>query len=183
MSDLDLSSLEAYFASGPYVQAAILCDRILEESDGALTPVRIVEHFAVSGTVDIDHLPEPGKPIDFESAGVAWPLTTKLLILVRALPLDRESTIAIRVISPSGKRSPDQIFPTQPAGALRGANLNIDLRFISSEVGAHRIEIDINGRVAAQAPLLVDSQLDWAIASDPPSSVSERETGDASRLS
>lgn len=126
--------------------AAVLCERVLEEKDGTLTAVRIIDRLTMSSL---------GSP-DPNAVTVVAPATLALLVIFRYAKADREYEIALAVEEPGGKRT--ELTPPGrlvPGGATNGANFIGRITFVPKTLGLYRFHVTIDGDDVAAVPLTV----------------------------
>src|SRR5260370_27056538 len=100
--------------NGPYLVAAVICEKILQEKDETISVIRMVDRFNV--TVNALGSPENLPPI---------PINLGLLISLKSGEARGRYTVKLRIVSPSGLQTlPDHLLPVLFDGAEdRGANL------------------------------------------------------------
>jgi hypothetical protein len=147
-------------SAAPYLQAACFCEKVLQEQDGVVSAIRIVDRL-------VAHVP----PGELEKQ----PARIMLLIALKGSGL-RAGTLTLRGWNPSGTpfkageiEMPVQ-FPTDEAGGATFI-LNVELAF--SESGTHWFDIEFDGRRLTRMPLTVSVQ---ERSSQTPSSPENRES-------
>jgi hypothetical protein len=126
--------------------AAILCERVLEEKDGTLSAVRIVDR------VTIDRAHAPGANV----VTVIGPATLALLVMFRHADPRREYEVVLTVEDPSGSKK--ELTPSgrvRPGGETNGGNFIGRLTFAPQGVGLYRFLVAIDGKQVAAVPLSV----------------------------
>jgi|GEM_PF-3521396 len=119
----------------PFVQAAVLCERVLCEVDGALSAIRIThEGIAAEGTTQL----------------------TLLLTVVRGAAPPGERPASLEIVAPSGAVVGRRaiVFVVDDGGAEQAASLVIDLAFEASLLGVYwfRIAWGADARLLTQVP-------------------------------
>src|SRR5947209_729456 len=120
--------------AGPYVAAALICERVLQEKDGTLTAVRIVDQINVE-------VPPPQPNM----VAVIAPISLALLVSIREAEA-REYELSITVRTPKGeatKLSPPMRMVA--SGAVVGANFIGHLTFSPQGEGMLHFDIDLDG--------------------------------------
>jgi hypothetical protein len=137
-------------SDGPYLQAACLCDRVLQEQDGVVTPVRLVDR------VTIPRIPAGGIP-----PGAVSQLS--LLIALKSGGVTGAHTVTIR--HPPALQAPGEISPIPVVlqGAENGVNLIGLFQWIPrpTDEGLHWIDVLFDDRLLTRMPLRIvfqDSQ-------------------------
>lgn len=125
---------------GPFLQMAVLCERVLQEKDGVLSLIRIVDRFWVPGT---QREMQPS-PIQFTAA-----------ILFKSGFAEGKYFIRLRPHTPSGKMLAEQEFPVLFEGADRGVGVVAQMGLIAEEEGLYWIDVLLQETVVTRMPLRV----------------------------
>lgn len=136
--------------SGPYVQAASLCDQVIEGKDGTMSIIRLIDrfHVAVAGpTADREPIP-----------------AFNLMMVIMLKPGDARGThaLTIALIPPSGLvQSPMLTTTVFFEGEDRGVNVLLPFSLQVESEGMHWFDVRFNGRTLTRIPLriLVQRQL------------------------
>jgi hypothetical protein len=118
--------------TGPYLQAAIICERVLQEQDGAISAIRIIDrltHF-VQGPDVPDTLP----PFQQRIA---------LLVAFKSGAARGRHTIRLDLEKPSGEQAPLGQFPVHFEGEERGVNLVINTDFQPDQEGLYWFDVSL----------------------------------------
>src|SRR6266699_307056 len=137
--------------SEPYLNAAVICEKGLQEKDETLSVIRMIDRFNV--TVSALGSPENLPPI---------PLNLTVLISLKSGKARGRSTVKLRIESPSGLKLPDQLLPVLFEGEDRGVNLVIVLN-VPEATGfddATTTELRTNGRSISRNSTSVQSPLE-----------------------
>ena len=128
---------------GPFLSAAFFCDRVLQEADGTLSAIRIVDRvFQVAAGI----APPEGMP----------PTTVNLTLLIalKSGAARGRHDLKIQAENPSGIRSPlAQTFSVLLEGEDRGANAIINLVFTAPEEGLYWFDVLLDGERLTRVPL------------------------------
>jgi hypothetical protein len=124
----------------PYVGAALICERVLVESDGVLTAVRIVDTFTLP--------PEPTLPPGMEG-GIQF----TILVMLKAGDVRGPSRLEINIRYPSGKREELSKPSIVLEGEDRGANIVAQTTFAIKEWGLHWFDLFWEGQALTSIPL------------------------------
>lgn len=141
---------ELGFDTGPYVTLAVFCEQVIEEKDGVLTIVRIVDQLtvSVSGTDVSDELP-PGAAIQ-----------TNLVIALKAGEALGQQSVQVVVEHPDTTRHPGPKLPVHfTPGRGGGANLILRFAIQLSTTGLYWADVLVNGRLVTRTPLEVRYQV------------------------
>ncbi len=129
---------------GPYVQLATFCEKVLQEKDGVLSVIRLVDRILVTAS-------SPDAPDEL-------PLGVVKTILAVALKADDAMgryAVTIRIQEPSGAYVADQSAGDVTfEGAERGVNLIMNLEFPVIE-GLYWFDVVLSGTVLARVPLRI----------------------------
>jgi hypothetical protein len=128
------------------LNAALICERVLEERDGTLSIIRIAERLAV----DVTRLPSEGNEPFVHVPGVL------VLVFKRDSEAATEHRIHVRGTDPSGREILNVAAPLRiAAGAGRGADLIIRLSFPVSSEGLHWVDVAADEHLLTRVPIEV----------------------------
>lgn len=131
-------------SSGPYLAAAILCERILQEKDETISIIRMVDRLAV--TVNASDSPETMPPTA---------VNINALISLKSGSARGRATVKWRTETPSGLKLPDQLFPVLFEGEDRGVNLIINLNMIAEQEGVYWFSVLLDDQFLTRIPLRI----------------------------
>lgn len=133
---------------GPYLQAALLCERVLLEPDGTPSAIRIIDTFTVQQIPD-----------ELRTAGaivVSLPVQASFLIILKSGSASGMYTFQLVSHSPSGtetRLAPHEAeLSAYPHG---GATITLQTMFAFSEEGDYRYDLLVNGEFVTAIPLRV----------------------------
>ncbi len=126
---------------GPFLQAALICERLLTEQDGVLSPIRMVDR--VFFLTD-----DEGKPVEPQHLCV-------LLVGFRAGAARGSFNVEIRRESPSAEQMPILSAPVYFEGeGDRGANLIVRMAFEPDKgPGLYWFDVLFEGERVTRVPL------------------------------
>jgi len=125
--------------SGPHITAALVCDRVLEEKDGTLTAVRIIDR--VTFLVGPDgELVAPAHPITF-------------LISLKSDAARGSFTLELHREKPSGEAALVLSAPVHLEGEERGVNLVLNAGFEPDQAGLYWYDVYFEGERLTRMPL------------------------------
>lgn len=132
------------FERGPYIQVAAFCERVLQEGDGVISLIRIVDR--ITHTERRPDAPQ-------EMPEVRYPLT--LVLTLKSGAARGRSEIAITPALPSGERMPTVTMTVQMEGENRGVNVisPIDIPFRLE--GLYWFNVTFDGILFTRLPLQV----------------------------
>ncbi len=128
--------------SGPYLNAAVICEKVLQEKDETLSVIRMIDRFNV--TVSALGSPENLPPI---------PLNLTVLISLKSGKARGRSTVKLRIESPSGLKLPDQLLPVLFEGEDRGVNLVMNLNLVIDQEGVYWFDVLLEEKLLTRMPL------------------------------
>ena len=132
------------FEYGPYIQVAALCERVLQEGDGVLSLIRIIDV--------INHTERgPNAPADMPT--VRYPLT--LVLTLKSGRARGRQDIHITPELPSGETMPTISTTLQLEGEGRGANLIAPLDIPYTLEGLYWFNIRLGDQLLTRLPLQV----------------------------
>lgn len=130
--------------SGPYLIAAILCEKVLQEKDETVSIIRMIDRITL--TVPASISPETLPPL---------PLNLTLFLAFKSGNARGRNTIKLRIESPSGIRLPEQLVPILFEGEERGANLILGLNMVVDQEGVYWFDIFLEEDRITRIPLRV----------------------------
>jgi len=100
------------FERGPFLQMAVLCEKVLQEADGTISLIRVVDR--------ISHA-EQGPNAPAEMPEIKYNLS--LIVALKPGVLRGRHDVTITLQRPSGETAPPITRTVQLEGATRGVNL------------------------------------------------------------
>jgi hypothetical protein len=125
-------------AGGPYLNAAFFCEKVLQEKDGVLSPIRIVDRWNITGPT--------------ETLTVPAVIQASLVVMFRSGTYRGNGQLTIVPISPqTNTRMPAMVIPVRFEGEDdRGINVMIPLAFPVQEDGTYWFEVSLGGQALPQ---------------------------------
>jgi len=125
---------------GPWVAAATICEKLLQERDNVLSIIRMVDVFNVPKPPTPDailHLPLTGI-VAFRSGGV-------------------KGTRAVRVygVSPIRKRKKILDVKVEFLGGNSGSNIRLDIIFAVKSEGQHWLDVYVDKLLVTRVPVMI----------------------------
>jgi uncharacterized protein DUF6941 len=137
------------FENGPLVTAAALCEQVLQEPDGVISLIRVVDK--VTST-----------DVDTERPGVmpSFPVTLTLALLLKAGDAQgRSFTLRLQPIDPGGKVIASSELPLRfAASPAAGATFLVRLALVVNQPGQHWIRVTLDDEPFTRVPLLIEHQ-------------------------
>ncbi len=133
------------FERGPYLSAALICEKVLTEQDGAKSAIRIIDR--VTRTVVGPSLPEQMEPFDYQLA---------MLVRLKSGWARGPHTLRVNLIKPSGESPPSMeqtlIFEGEED---RGVDVVANLAIKFDLPGIYWFEIYLNEVRLTRVPLRI----------------------------
>jgi hypothetical protein len=133
--------------AGPFVSAALICDRVIREVDGALSAIRIVDQVTLIR-------PPTGLPAEIQIAANLW-----LLIALKGAPAPGRRNVRITAQAPDGMRTDiglaDVDFASTSSIGPPGANLVVQAVLNFRQTGIHWFDVLLDGNFLTSIPLEV----------------------------
>ena len=127
---------------GPYLVTAVFCERVLQERDGVLSLIRVVDRWNIAG---------PSETMPTTS------IQTVLCLSFKSGIFRGPADVTVTPISPDGNRL--RTFVRQQVNFEgdddRGVNLNVNMSFPVAEPGLYWFEIAVRDEVLTRTPLRV----------------------------
>jgi len=133
------------FERGPYLSAALLCEKVLIEQDGVKSAIRIVDR--VNRTASGPNPPAEMVPFDYDIV---------LLIKFKSGWARGVYTVKIQIAKPSGELTPEILHSALFEGEEdRGVDIIANMRIKFDQTGIHWIYIYLDDIKITQIPLRV----------------------------
>jgi hypothetical protein len=137
----------------PIFKAALLCERLLQEADGAISAIRIIDRMSVEIEMEggDPEAPKPAIPADL----------SVLVAIVRGKAAEDTHKLGIAMASPSGKSLPPQYYPMRfvSAGEEATTSMLIQMRVIADEDGLYWIKVSIDDAEVSRLPLRLERSI------------------------
>lgn len=127
---------------GPYLQVAVLCEKVLQEKDGVLSAIRIVDRIVM--TASGVGAPQQMPPV---------PINLTALLVFKSGSATGNHQVKIRPVLPSGRFLQELSAPMFLEGEDRGANLVVNIGIQAIEEGLYWFEILVDDELATKVPL------------------------------
>lgn len=113
----------------PFVGAALICEKILTEKDGVVTPVRIVDTFYVKA------------PSATVSANITRGIKAVGYICLKSGAVTGKHTVGLTLRSPSDTVTRVAELPVVMEGGVQGVTMQVDVTLAAKELGYYRIDV------------------------------------------
>lgn len=119
------------FPTGPHVNAAFLCEKVLTEQDGVNSYIRVVDRF-------VRQVVSPEQPMEIPPMQVS----TVLAIVLKPDRALGSFQIAVELEKPSGEKVPGHEFTVNFSGGPNaGVNVHVQLQVALDEAGLWWIDL------------------------------------------
>jgi hypothetical protein len=130
----------------PYITAALLCERVLQEKDESLTIVRVIDKVQYRlHSFGIPALPEGAKPI----------VAIEGLLALKSGPATGDHTIKVIVERPNGDRKDVFTFPVKFLGKDQGQTIILKMGLGIEMDGLYWFDVAFDDEVLTRIPLVV----------------------------
>ncbi len=140
-----MSDTGKLFERGPYLSAAFLCEKVLEEKDGVKSAIRIIDRITRTQI-------SPNPSMDMEP----FDYSVVLLLKFKSGWARGIHTIKIQIVKPSGESAPEVSNNVLFEGEEdRGIDIVANMMIKLDQTGIYWIHIYLNNEKITQIPLRV----------------------------
>ncbi len=132
------------FEQGPYVQAAALCEQVIEDKSGVLSFIRIIDTITHTEA-------RPDAPIDMPP--VTYPM--KMVIMLKSGRARGRHEVKIIPELPSGEIKNPLTHSIQLEGEERGTNNIINMLFTFTMEGLYWFNIHLDDSLLTRIPIRI----------------------------
>lgn len=129
---------------GPYLQMAVFCEQVIEDKQGILTLVRIIDRTTM--TASGPNAPEKMPP---------FPVNANMVIGFKTGFAKGSHEVKIRPTSPDGRQLPEVTVPMHLEGDDRGANLVLPFRMMAEQDGLYWFDVYVGNRLFTRMPFRI----------------------------
>lgn len=129
---------------GPFLAAAVLCEKVLEEKDGVLSAIRMVDRIVQTAVGPAG--PEEMPPV---------PVNLTALIAFKSGGARGRHSLRLRPEAPSGLRLPEVSLPVLFEGEDRGHNVLLNLALQADQEGLYWFDVLLDEQMVTRIPLRV----------------------------
>jgi len=138
--------------SGPYLTLAALCERALQEADGTLSLIRLIDRVQIN----LAATTAPGVAMPTIPAAPAIPLT--FAVALKSGDFSGSQMLLVRIETPSGFKVPDYRQKVTFEGEDRGATIVIPMQFPAQDEGVYWFVVELGDVVMTRVPLRIIKQ-------------------------
>jgi len=131
-------------SNGPYLNAALICEKVLQEKDEINSIIRIVDRVVI--TTAASSSPEKMPPTQ---------LNLNVFLSFKSGSSRGRHTIKWVVETPSGIRKPEQLLPALFEGDDRGVNFIIGLNMVIDQEGVYWFDVFLEDQLLTRIPLRI----------------------------
>jgi len=134
--------------TGPFLQAALICEKVLQEKDGVISAIRLIDRLI--HTIRAAQMPDPPPGVPFQF--------TILIVLKTGMARGRHQ-LSVVSEDPAGQRRP--VFSTTMLfeGEDRGNNLVVQTSTEFSTEGVYWFDMVVDDRLITRMPFRLIYQL------------------------
>ena len=141
-------SEESLTPTGPFIQAALICEKVLEEKDGVLSVIRVIDR--LTHAINAPSLPA-------ELPQVTFPCV--LLVMLKSGRARGRHQVEVAMEHPSGRRNQIISSSLQLEGEERGANLVLRVGLTFDAEGLYWFDVILDDRLFTRIPFRMMYQL------------------------
>ena len=131
-------------STGPYLNAALLCEKVLQEKDGVISVIRMIDRITLTALASSS--PETLQPM---------PVSLYALISFKSGNAKGRHTVKLVTETPSGIRLPEQLFPALFEGDDRGVNLVLNINVVVDQEGVYWFDVILEDQILTRMPLRI----------------------------
>ncbi len=139
-------------SDGPWLQIAAFCERTLNEKDGVISLIRVIDQITTRGSV------VPDKPNAMPASAIAVSAVIAIKAGTSGSPLAKH-VLTVNGFSPSGRKMEGSdlelpfVFPTSEGNA--GAQILVNMNMEVDEVGVYWFDVVVDGHRLTRMPLKI----------------------------
>lgn len=137
----------------PYVQIAAFCQSVLQETNGSLSLIRLMDRYPVIG---------PGKEMQPTTINLT------LVVVLKAGNMEGSATMTVKPQKPDGSAMPPMNVPVLFEGKERGVGLVTQIGLLINEAGLYWFDVLIDEVPLTRIPLRILYQQGQQITIVPP---------------
>jgi hypothetical protein len=127
---------------GPYVRTAALCERVLQEKDGVLSIIRLIDRFTITTS-------GPAAPAEMPPASVQFTIVVGLT----SGELRGKYNLRIVPTTPTGRKLPELSAGVLLEGEDRGVNVVLNGQMPATEEGLYWFDVYTEQQLLTRIPL------------------------------
>jgi hypothetical protein len=128
---------------GPFLQMAVFCEKVLQEKDGVMSAIRIVDKFIIDMPSEDTETPQTIIP----------KIDINIMIALKSGDFKGKKHLKIKPISPSGQELPGFTGPILLEGGDHGAFVVVRYLFAGDQEGIYWFEVELDGEILTKMPM------------------------------
>jgi hypothetical protein len=135
---------------------AMLCDRVIKDSNGFLTAITIMSGYSVSPLKIA--LASPDGAIDEAHPKFVWQPLRVNLVITFVTEESAEFETMVKIVGPRGREMDDSNthrFPVKIGGGAEGHTISMSVRIAVPLIGEYWFEIYVDGDLATKTPMRI----------------------------
>lgn len=129
---------------GPYVQVGTICERALQEKDGVVSLVRVVDRFTVT-------LPGPPTPDRTPASTIG----VTIVVMLKSGIYRGTGNLKIVPVAPSGQKLRELSVAVFLEGEDRGVNVILNAQFVVQEEGIYWLDVSFQDQLLTRIPMRI----------------------------
>lgn len=129
---------------GPYLQLAVFCENVIEDRQGVLSLIRIIDRTIV--TASGPEAPEKMPPV---------PMNATMVLSFKSGFAKGSFGVRVRPLTPDGRPMQELTVPLHLEGDDRGQNLVIPSRLVFEQEGLYWFEVYLEDTLITRIPFRV----------------------------
>ncbi|HUZ36131.1 MAG TPA: hypothetical protein VMV17_07370 [Streptosporangiaceae bacterium] len=135
---------------GPYLNYAVICEKVLRETDDVLSLIRIIDRATV--TIQVAAAPGAGT----QSIPITPLIPLSFVVGLKSGGYVGSVPVKVRINTPSGSEWPEFETPARfEEGEDRGAVIILPIQFPAQDEGVYWFTVQVSGDVVTRVPLHV----------------------------
>lgn len=130
------------FETGPYLAVATICEKVIEDKNGTLSLIGIVDR--ITANIVAPELPSTMPPV---------PINLTVVIALKAGQARGRFSLKIRIEEPSGQQQPAAEIPIFLEGEDRGMNALVPLNLLATQEGLYWFDVLFDDQLISRIPL------------------------------
>lgn len=127
---------------GPYIRVATLCERVLQEQDGVLSIIRIIDRFIITAS-------GPSAPQEMPPSNVNF----FIVVMLQSGSVRGKYNLKIVPVTPSGKSLHEMSAGVLLEGEDRGVNVVLNSQLLAQEEGLYWFDVFLEEQLLTRIPL------------------------------
>jgi hypothetical protein len=134
---------------GPYLSYAVICEKVLNEQDGVLSLIRLIDR------VTVRVVTPSGAEVPAALLPPAPPIPITFVVGLKSGDYTGTVPVKVRIEAPSGYQWPEFETSAELRGEEAGANVVLPMQFPALDEGVHWFVVEVSGEVVTRVPLRI----------------------------